>query len=237
VRLTAIGDEIYQSAVRIHQEVARMKEVAHSAKDPLSGALHIGVFPTLAAYILPKIIPLFREQLPKLQLYLIEDKTPQLYEQLYKGTLDCALLALPISDTKLHATPLFTEAFYLAVPKNHPLSSHSSVTIEDMHKESLLLLEDGHCMREQALQICGFTPNEGMDNYRATSLETLRNMVAAGRGVTLIPAIAIKENDPDICYIPFASPIPTRTIGLVWRATSPRKNLFEAIVRLISSTA
>jgi len=176
-------------------------------------------------------VPAIGKKLPKLKLLLIEEKTEMLLERIKAGTLDAALLALPIEEDGLETTQLFDDPFLLAVPLNHSLAKRKMIRQSDIANERLLLLEDGHCLRSQALEVCHMT-GAGEQEFRATSLETLRHMVAAGSGITLIPQIAMQKGD-GIAYIPFAKPAPSRTIGLIWRKTSARKACIEALVESI----
>jgi LysR family hydrogen peroxide-inducible transcriptional activator len=156
-------------------------------------------------------------------MFLVEEKTPQLLAKVNSGQLDAAILALPVVDENLTTKALFKDNFCLAVPKNHALAQNKKVEMADIASEELLLLEDGHCLRDQALQVCQLSGAKENNGFRATSLETLRQMVAAGSGITLMPEIAITAvKDPLISYIPFAGSPPSRMIGLVWRKSSLR---------------
>lgn len=229
VMLTAIGQEVVTRARRILAEVAQMKTAAESSRDPFAGTLRMGLFPTLAPYLLPSLMPLLHQHFPKLDLLLVEEKTPELIAQLEAGQLDCALLAMPVEADGLSAHRLFEEPFMLAVAPGHRLARRKSVKLEDIAQESVLLLEDGHCLRDQALAVCHKIGAGEAKNFRATSLETLRHMVAAGGAVTLMPEMATRTDDPAARYIPFAAPAPARTIGLYWRTTSARTPLFTAM--------
>ena len=233
VMLTTIGATIAARARHILEEAAAIRDLAAMAKDPLSGDVHLGIFPTLAPYLLPMLVPRVKEKLPRINLLLTEDKTAEILRRLEDGKLDCALLALPVQSDSLTAMPLFAEPFFLAVPTHHPLAKRKTVTAKDLAPYSLLLLEEGHCLREQALDVCHTIGIGEANNFRATSLETLRHMVAAGNAITLIPKLAVQPNDPHVLYIPFAEPAPARTIGLLWRTTSARTPLFHAITKLL----
>ena len=229
VMLTDYGQEIVHMARGIVAGADDLITYSKSCRDPFSGEFRLGAFPTIAPYFLPKIIAPVKKAMPKLQLLLIEEKSPILIEKLLKGEIDAAILALPIDNESLAAEVLFDDNFLLAVPKNHALAKNKTVTMEDIGSESLLLLEDGHCMRNQALQVCQLSGAKETAGFRATSLETLRQMVAAGSGITLIPEIAIGSKDKLISYIKFSGDQPSRTIGIVWRKTSPRKQVVERI--------
>lgn len=232
VMLTATGTAILEQARQALNAAHAIKQIARHASDPLSGTMHLGVFPTLGPYLLPHLLPLVRQGLPKIDLLLSEEKTGTLLNQLRDGKLDCALLALPLAESGLVHTALFDEPFLLAVPKHHPLAKRSHIHAEDILSEPVLLLEEGHCLREQALAFCQRIGIGEANNFRATSLETLRHMVAAGNAITLMPKLATRVKDPWIRYIPFAAPEPSRRIGLVWRASAARQSLFVAFTHL-----
>ena len=233
VQLTSIGADIVLRAKRILAEVDQIKRAADAAHDPMTGALRLGLFPTLAPYLLPTLMPLLRGAFPSLTLLLTEEKTPTLLQQLESGALDCALLALPIANDALATAHLFHEPFLLAVARTHHLAPRKSVRVGDLSLENVLLLEDGHCLRDQALAVCHRVGVGESNNFRATSLETLRHMVASSDAVTLMPELATRGEDPTLRYIPFAEPAPSRAIGLVWRKTSARAPLFAAMTEVI----
>lgn len=233
VLLTPIGRDIVARARRTLDEAAQLVSLARAARDPLSGTLRIGLFPTLAPYLLPGLMPHISATFPKLRLQLVEEKTPVLIAQLEAGTLECALLAMPVPSDMLDHRPLFTEPFLLATPPAHRLAKRKRVTLDDLAKETVLLLEDGHCLRDQALEVCQMVGIGETENFRATSLETLRHMVSAGSAVTLMPALAAK-GDKTARYIPFAAPAPARQIGLYWRTTSARASLYVQLAELIA---
>ncbi len=227
VMLTPAGREAAERARRIVAEIEQMKEAARRSRDPEAGTVRLGLFPTLGPYLLPHVIPGLRTRFPKLELLLVEDKSDQLLAQLADGRLDAALLALPVHDERLHAEFLFEEPFVLAVPEDNPLAKRSSLTMDELHDLQLLLLEDGHCLRDQALDVCHLAGASEKSEFRATSLETLRQMVAAGVGVTLLPALAVKPPvapSPSIRLVPFRKDargnLPNRRIALVWRRSS-----------------
>jgi len=232
VMVTPTGDDIARRARRLLHEAEEIKSVAKMAQDPYAGDLRLGAFPTLAPYFLPLAVPTLRKKLPKLKLLLIEEKTESLVERIKAGTLDAALLALPIEEDGLDTLPLFDDPFMLAVPHNHPLAKRKIVRQSDIADEQLLLLEDGHCLRAQALEVCSMAGAAENQEFRATSLETLRHMVASGVGITLIPKMAMQKGD-GIVYIPFAKPTPSRIIGLVWRKTSARMACIRALAESI----
>ena len=233
VMLTPIGHDIVARARRTLNEAAQITRIAHTAKDPEAGTLKLGIFPTLAPYLLATLMPRMRKQFPRLTLLLVEERTDALIRQLETGSIDLAILAMPVENDHFAQKRLFEEPFLLAVANAHPLAKRKSVSVADMQDESVLLLEDGHCLRDQALEICHLAGIGESANFRATSLETLRHMVAASQSVTLMPKLATDQRDGAMRYIPFKSPPPSRTIGLYWRTTSARTELFHAIGKLV----
>lgn len=234
VMLTEHGAGVVAHARRILSEVDKIKDLAEHAHDPLAGKFRLGAFPTLATYVFPKLVTQVKRTMPNVKLILMEEKTAALLEKLKLGTIDAALIALPVADDYLHAEPLFNDAFYLAVPPNHALAKAKSVTQGELAKHRLLLLEEGHCLRAQALEVCDLAGVSEEQDVRATGLETLRQMVKAGTGITFMPEIAISKNESGIVYVPFAKPQPRRTIALVWRKTSarlPAMQQFTAILK------
>jgi LysR family hydrogen peroxide-inducible transcriptional activator len=231
---TELGEQIVASARRVLLEIDHIKELAENAQDPLAGNFRLGAFPTLSTYIFPGLVPAIKQELPKLRLILIEEKTDQLIAKLKQGEIDAALLALPIHEDSLVTKTLFDDVFLLAVSVDNPLAQKQTIAQSDLHKHQMLLLEEGHCLRGQALQICQLNNVEEQQDVRATGLETLRQMVRAGTGITFMPNIAIHKPEEGIRYIPFVEPAPTRTIALVWRKTSARKPLMEQLIDLIA---
>jgi len=223
VMLTAAGQDAAQRARRILAEVEELREAARRCINPEVGRLRLGVFPTLAPYLLPHVVPELHARYPGLELLLTEEKSDILLQRLRDGALDAALLALPIHDDRLHAQFLFEEPFRLAAPEGHPLAAHKTLTVESLDKESLLLLEDGHCLRDQALDVCRLAGAHETPGFRATSLETLRQMVASGVGVTLLPLLSVLEpivQPSGLQLVKFRKPAPSRRIALVWRKSS-----------------
>nr|MBP8030047.1 LysR family transcriptional regulator [Pseudomonadales bacterium] len=213
---TETGEQIISLARRVLREVDAMHDVAQSAQDPLAGKFRLGAFPTLSTYIFPSLVPKITAAMPQLRLVLVEEKTQTLLDRLKRGELDAALLALPVYDDQLAVRALFDDEFFLAVPPLHPLAKKKQAEQTDLSNSKLLLLEEGHCLRDQALEVCHRVGMEEEQDFRATSLETLRQMVKAGSGITFMPNIAIQPDETGICYVPFKKPAPYRTIGLVW---------------------
>lgn len=233
VLLTESGVLIAERARHILSQVDEVREVAKSAQDPYCGELKIGIFPTLAPYLLPLIVPQLVKKFPQLSIYLVEDQTQHLVEKLKAGKLHAAFLASPINELNFRQALLFEEAFLLAVGKTHVLSKRKVIKPQELNHKQLLLLDEGHCLRDQALSFCHHVHAQETQNFRATSLETLRHMVAAGVGITLMPELSCQVND-NICYLPFSSSVkPTRKIGLFWRASSAKQIVLHEIAQQV----
>ncbi|MEM1412182.1 MAG: LysR substrate-binding domain-containing protein [Pseudomonadota bacterium] len=232
VQLTPVGEEIAARARHVLRDVDQIHAAARRSRDPETGTLRLGLFPTLAPYLLPHVVPTLRERFPKLRLELSEEKTGDILAMLENGDLDAALLALPIEDDSLETLSLFREPFFLAIPDGHPLASKAEIETTDLDGAELLLLEDGHCLRDHALEVCALAGARERVDFHATSMETLRQMVAADVGVTLMPALAVAPPiapTGNITLRPFAAPAPHRTIALVWRRTSPLGPLMQRL--------
>ncbi|MUV13882.1 DNA-binding transcriptional regulator OxyR [Noviluteimonas gilva] len=235
VMLTPAGRDIADRARRIVAEVEQMREAARRSRDPEAGTVRLGLFPTLGPYLLPHVVPRIRARFPKLELLLVEEKSDVILSRLRDGRLDAGLLALPIHDDQLHVEFLFEEPFLLAVPESHPLARRSHLALADLADERLLLLEDGHCLRDQALDVCQLAGAGEMRDFQATSLETLRQMVAANVGVTLLPTLAVKPpvaRSKDIHLIPFRDSHPSRRIAMVWRKSSAMSAFLERLAEI-----
>lgn len=232
ILFTESGLAIAKRAHDILNQVEEVHEIAKSAKDPFSGELKIGIFPTLAPYLLPLIIPTLSKKFPNVSFYLFEEQTALLIEKLKTGKLHAAFLALPVVEKTFTTSLLFDEEFMLATPLTHPLAKLKAVKQQDLNNKNLLLLEEGHCMREQALAVCHQSKASETQNYRATSLETLRHMVVAGVGITLMPKLACNPGN-SISYVPFNTPKPMRSIGLAWRHSTAKNVLLEEITMQI----
>jgi LysR family hydrogen peroxide-inducible transcriptional activator len=228
IMLTPAGDQIVERARWILRESDAIRDIARRTRDPESGSLRLGVFPTLAPYLLPHVVGAVRRRFPRLELLLVEEKTEDVLARLRDGRLDVGVLALPVEEPGLASATLFSEDFVLAVPRDHRLAAATSVSTSVLAGESVLLLEDGHCLRDQALSVCQMAGADERRGFRATSLETLRQMVAAGVGITLLPQLAVQPPvaaSPDIALVPFSDPRPQRTIAMLWRQTSPFASL------------
>lgn len=227
------GQRVVERARAVLHQLDELVDTARASREPLSGPLQLGVIPTVAPYLLPGRLPHVRAAFPRLRLYLREDQTERLLARLRDGDLDLLLLALPVEGSDLESLPLFDEAFVLAAPKGHPLVSkrRRRVKQSDLSGEEVLLLEDGHCLRDQALEICRQAGARETEAVRASSLVTLVQMVANGLGVTLLPAMAVETEvarSGGIEVRPLTPP-PKRSIGLVWRKASGRRPEFEAL--------
>jgi LysR family hydrogen peroxide-inducible transcriptional activator len=239
VSLTPAGEKIVERARKLLQEADAIVELARSDRDPLAGTLKLALIPTVGPYLLPHVARRLKRSLPRLRLLLYEYQTAPLIDKLRAGEIDMGVLALPIALDGLEAAPLYDEPFTLAVPAEHPLAARERVRVEDLAGETLLLLEDGHCLRDQALEVCGRVGTHEEQDYRATSLETLRQMVAAGHGVTLLPELAAESpvgSARGLRVKPFVRPAPARTIGAVWRKSSTRGRAIDAIAQTIRTT-
>lgn len=224
VLLTPAGQDAVRRARAVLAAVDDMSQAVRAAGQPLSGALRLGVIPTIGPYLLPRVLPGLRRDYPDLRLYLREDLTERLLDRLRSGDLDAALLALPVAEPGLEMVDLFEEPFLVALPQNHPLAERAALRQSDLSGEILLLLEDGHCFRDQALDICHLSGARADPGFAATSLPTLVEMVAGGIGLTLLPAQAapLLTAAGQVVVRPFAEPVPVRRVGLVWRRGSTR---------------
>ena len=236
---TPIGREILQAARNIVEESERIRELAKHAQDPMARTIHLGVIPTLGPYYLPHALTLVHKKHPGLRMLLREEMTPQILEHPTDGRLDAGLLALPVTDDSLRVEPLFYEPYYAALPAGHALAKRDVLKVSDIMSEKLLLLDEGHCLRDQALDVCG-TGSRGREEVRATSLETLRQMVGMGLGLTLLPALAVdagpRQNKKAVEIRPFKSPPPGRTIALAWRKRAPFPETFERLAATLKAS-
>ena len=223
IMLTPVGEEISARARLILNDIEQIRSVARRSSNPAEGTLRLGLFPTLAPYFLPHVVPTIRSRYPSLSLQLAEEKTDDIMRMLQSGELDAALLALPINSEGLVVEVLFEEPFVLALPGGHPLAGAGEVTLDDLKGAELLLLEEGHCLRDHALEVCALAHARERVDFHATSMETLRQMVAADVGITLMPLLSVKPPiaaTDNVVLRPFAPPAPTRTVALVWRGSS-----------------
>lgn len=234
VMLTAAGEKIHQRAKQMVRQAEEIRQIAREARDPLAGEVIFGAFPTLAPYLFPLCLGAIKKALPKVRLRLTEEKTDVLLERLSAGKIDCALIAAPVTAEHIKSIPLFYEPFYVAVPAVHPLAEKKHITDSELAGLDLLLLDEGHCLRSQALEICHSIGRGETGSFRATSLETLRQMVSLGQAVTLVPKFAIRPKDKDVHYIPLRNPSFGRAIMLCYRDTDARAALFAALAKSIT---
>ena len=247
VTVTHLGEEIVRQAQSVLEQAANIKEIAKRGKDPLAGPLTLGLIYTIGPYLLPDLVRQMIKQTPQMPLMLQENFTVKLLEMLRTGEIDCAILAEPFPDAGLAIAPLYDEPFLAAVPSNHALAARSSVSSDELKNETMLLLGSGHCFRDHVLEVCPefarFSSNaEGIRrSFEGSSLETIKHMVAAGMGVTLVPRLSVpkealsvsprrkRDEDPYIKYLPFTGDAPTRRVVLAWRRSFTR---YEAIAAL-----
>jgi LysR family transcriptional regulator, hydrogen peroxide-inducible genes activator len=240
VSLTAAGVEVVARARGILEASEEVMTLARSLRDPLAGRLRVALLPTIGPYLLPHVAPLIRKSLPRLQLRLYEYQTAAMLERLHSGELDVGILALPMELDGLESRELYREAFTVALPERHPLAAQSSVRVADLKDETLLLLEEGHCLRDQALEVCSRAGVRDSQDFRATSLETLRQMVATGAGITLLPELAGRgayRSARGVVLRPFARPAPVRHVGAVWRKTTARRAAIDSLCKVIAEHA
>lgn len=236
VQLTTKGCEIAERAARVLGDVRDLITFAHHASRLLAGTLRLGVIPSVAPYMLPPLLPLLRDAYPELELHVRETQTHVLTKELIEGKLDVLLLALPIKHHDLVEMELFKDRFFLAVPHEKKLTGRVRATPEYVENERLLLLEEGHCLRDQALTYCSLQQVDRFNTFGASSLSTIVEMVAANLGVTLLPelSLGVEVRGRNLALAKFVDPEPFRKIGLVWRATSPRTEDFKELGRLVN---
>ncbi|MBO1073152.1 hydrogen peroxide-inducible genes activator [Roseomonas marmotae] len=235
---TPLGLELVGRARAALSALSAVAETAGAARDPLTGPLRLGIIPTIGPFLLPRLMPALRRAFPRLRLWLREDLTDRLAEDLQGGRLDLLLLALPAALPELETLRIAEDPFMAALPQEHRLLEHAQVPLSALGGERLLLLEDGHCLRDQALSACGL-PGAGGDAFAATSLHTLVQMVAGGLGVTLLPRLAVTGGvlaGTSVVLRPVEAPagqVTGRSLGLAWRARSPRAAEFRSLAPVI----
>jgi len=236
---TEAGREIAGRAARILTEVRDIVDFARRQGETLAGPLHLGVIPSVAPYLLPALLPLIRNKFPDLDLSLRETQTQHLVDELLEGGLDLLLLALPVEYAEVETMKLFTDRFLLAMPKSRRIASRIRATPDLLKQDRLLLLEEGHCLRDQALAFCSLRRVDNIDTFGASNLSTLVQMVANGLGFTLLPQLAVdlEGRRGDIRLMRFADPEPRRVIGLAWRKSSPRKRHYVELGKMIAQAA
>jgi LysR family transcriptional regulator, hydrogen peroxide-inducible genes activator len=238
VALTEAGIEIARRGEQVLAAARDLVDFARHRGQPLTGKLQAGVIPSLAPYVLPRILPLLQQRFPELRVELRETQTKFLVEELLRGTLDVVMLALPLGEAEVETLPLFDDPFLLAVPAVDPRPITRRVNAKDIDQQRLILLEEGHCLRDQALAYCAGARSDAPLSLGATSLATVMQMVANGYGVTLVPQVAVdvEVRDERVKLLRFSKPEPGRTVGLAWRRTSPRKADFVALGEIVKET-
>lgn len=236
VSVTPLGEDIVRQAQSVIEQASAIKEIAKRGKDPLAGALRLGIIYTIGPYLLPELVKHTIERYPQMPLMLQENFTVKLLEMLRTGELDCAIMAEPFPDTGLAIAPLYDEPFTVAAPASHPIAQRAEVTSQELKSETMLLLGTGHCFRDHVLEVCPEFARFSSDaegirkSFEGSSLETIKHMVASGMGITVVPGLSVpKEPSPHLRYVPFAAPVPTRRVVLAWRRTFTR---YEAIAAL-----
>ncbi|MBU3720117.1 MAG: LysR family transcriptional regulator [Burkholderiaceae bacterium] len=242
ISLTPIGENIVQQAQRVLDAANQIKEIADQGRDPLRGALRLGVIYTIGPYLLPRIIKSMIDQYPEMPLILQENFTVRLLEMMRTGEIDVAVLAEPFDTTGLDTLPLYDEDFVVAVPRQHAWAKKQQIASVDLKQETMLLLGVGHCFRDQVLEVCPeaarFAANSAgiQKTFEGSSLETIRHMVAEGLGITVLPRMSISMDDDSLLkFIPFASPVPNRRIVLAWRKSFSRDRAIDALHKVIHS--
>ncbi len=238
VKITPIGTQIVEQAQQVLEQAEKIKTIANEAKDPLGGQLRLGVIYTIGPYLLPKLIPVLHKAAPNLKLYIEENFTENLAEQLKRGELDIVILSTPFHLAGTDSRHLYNEDFLVALPDKHPLARKKSVKVDDLFDETLLLLKKGNCFRDQVLEACASCMSKNLsrehiqETLESSSIETIRQMVAAGSGVTILPATSVYEG-PNmknrLHYLPFSKPVPQREVVMIWRKSWPRDKLLELV--------
>ena len=236
VSVTPLGEDIVRQAQSVIEQASAIKEIAKRGKDPLAGALRLGIIYTIGPYLLPELVKGVIEKHPQMPLMLQENFTVKLLEMLRTGELDCAIMAEPFPDTGLAIAPLYDEPFVIAAPASHPFAQREQVSSEELKNETMLLLGTGHCFRDHVLEVCPEFARFSSDaegirkSFEGSSLETIKHMVASGMGITVVPVLSVpKEPQPHLRFVPFADPVPSRRVVLAWRRTFTR---YEAIAAL-----
>ena len=239
VSVTPPGQKIVEQAQRVLEEAARVREIAAAGRDPLVGPLRLGAIYTIGPYLLPKLVPIMRRTAPSMPLHIQENFTHRLGESLKSGEVDVILIALPFDEPGIATRAVYDEPFLVAVPKGHDWEDRRRISADELTSESLLLLGEGHCFRDQVLDICNVVRAKERSSLAKTveggSLETIRQMVASGVGVTVLPSTSIGAGGTGdlIRILPFARPAPTRRVGLAWRRSFPRPEAIEALRKAI----
>ena len=240
VSVTSAGEKIVEQAQRVLEEAARIRDLAAAGRDPLAGPLRLGAIYTIGPYLLPKLIPILRRTAPAMPLHIQENFTHRLGEALKSGEVDVILIALPFDEPGIATRAVYEEPFLVAVPKGHRWEGRKRITSDELTRESLLLLGEGHCFRDQVLEFCNAVRAKERNGLARTveggSLETIRQMVASGVGVTVLPATSVNAGGGagDLIHmLPFARPVPSRRVALAWRRSFPRPEAIEALRKAI----
>ncbi len=234
--LTEFGSEVVGRSAHVLALIRDLEELPAARAAVLSGPLRVGIIPSVAPYLLPKLIVAAQEEYPELRLTIRESITRSLVAELAAGNLDAIVASLPLGNGDLAEAPAFDDAFLLAAPRSSPHARRKPALTELIAADELLLLEDGHCLRDQALAVCGAIDPRRLRSFGATSLATVLHLVAAGHGITFVPRMAIDATlraNRDLALVPFADPAPYRTIGVAWRRSSPRERDFRALAELV----
>lgn len=242
VTVTDIGEKIIENAQQVLEQAQTIKLIAEEGKDPLKGRLKLGIIYTIGPYLLPRLIPKLHKRAPDLILIIEEDFTHNLAEKLRRGELDMIIISMPFELPGVTSRVLYKEPFVVALPKNHALAKKKSVKAEDLIDETLLLLKTGNCFRDQVMEACPacksdtFSKNKIQKTLEGSSIETIRQMVAAGSGVTVLPNLSVRENEEVnslLEYRPFAKPVPEREVALAYRNSYPRLKLVNLLIDII----
>lgn len=238
ISVTPLGSQIVAQAERILEQTAVLKEIANRNKDPLAGPLRLGIIYTIGPYLLPPLIKIMIEKVPQMPLVLQENFTVRLLELLRQGELDAAIMALPFPEHGLLTQPLYDEPFVVALPKQHAWASRRSIAAEELKSETMLLLGNGHCFRDQVLEVCPemsrfSSAGDGIARtFEGSSLETIRHMVASGIGITVLPQASVPDMQAKnglLRYIPFTAPVPQRRVVIAWRKSFTRRAAIEIV--------
>ncbi|HEX2146427.1 MAG TPA: LysR substrate-binding domain-containing protein [Pseudorhizobium sp.] len=237
--VTRKGEDVLERVKTILEQVDQLADSTRGGASMLDGPVRIGIIPTVAPYLVPKLVPCLRQRHPGLELELKEAVTDKMIVELQDGRLDAVIAALPIATDGLETQSLFVDRFYMAVANNNDTILMSPMTETQVDADRLLLLEEGHCLREQALSVCGTARKRSLVNFGATSMATLLQMVSHDMGMTLIPEMAIPTETArnDIRILPFAEPAPSREIGLIWRRSSGRRQEMKLLAAAVASCA
>ncbi|MES2742868.1 MAG: LysR substrate-binding domain-containing protein [Pseudomonadota bacterium] len=243
ISVTPLGAQIVAQAERVLEQTAAIKELAKQNKDPLAGPLRLGVIYTIGPYLLPPLVKSMIDTVPQMPLILQENFTVRLLEMLRQGELDVAIMALPLPEHGMSMQELYDEPFVVAMPRHHPWHTRHRIRADDLKAENMLLLGNGHCFRDQVLEVCPemarfSTPGNGMQRtFEGSSLETIRHMVASGIGLTVLPRTSVPDmaaQDGMLAFRPFEAPVPSRRVVIVWRKSFTRKAAIDAICQAVA---